>query len=307
MRPLLLTTLVTTAFVVACRNAQDVQVAERREAALKSEALVASQQPLRGMAVDAAAVDNKSPAAPAPGGSPSSAAFQQENLMPTMIIRAGQASIEVDSLALGVARVRELARRVGGFIGNTAMEAGREQAKAATLEIRLPSSRFDEAIAGLSPIGKLESVNISAQDVGEEYVDIAARVTNAHRLEQRLIEVLATKTGKLRDVLDIERELARVREEIERMEGRMRYLRTRVATSTLSITVHEPRPVVGERGSSSVIAEAFKQSWRNFVGFTARVIAALGTLIPTLILMAAGAVAVVALWRRLTRSKPKPE
>ena len=159
----------------------------------------------------------------------------------------------------------------------------------------------------MSPIGKLESVNISAQDVGEEYVDVAARVTNAHRLEQRLIEVLATKTGRLRDVLDIERELGRVREEIERMEGRMRFLRTRVATSTLSITVHEPRPVVGERGSGSVIGEAFKQSWRNFVGFTARFIAALGTLIPTLMLMAAGAVAVLALWRRLTRSKPKPE
>ena len=77
--------------------------------------------------------------------------------------------------------------------------------------------------------------------------------------------MLETKTGKLKDVLDVERELARVREEIERMDGRLRYLRARTSVSSLSITVHEPYPVVGQRGSTSVIGEAFKQSWRNFV------------------------------------------
>ena len=305
MRPVLITSLAAAAFALACGQAAVRQADSRREAAVKS-ALKEVQPAGAPMPADEAKFGMESPIAQPPGGLPSSSALQAEALLPTMIIRTGQASIEVDSLAVGVARVRELARRMGGFVGNTQMEAGGEQAKSATLEIRLPSARFDDAIAGLTPIGKVESVNISAQDVGEEYVDIAARVSNAHRLEQRLIEVLATKTGKLRDVLDVERELARVREEIERMEGRMRYLRTRVATSTLSITVHEPRPVVGERGSGSVIGEAFKQSWRNFVDFTARFIAALGTLIPTLLLLAGGAVAVLALMRRFAR-KPKSE
>ena len=99
--------------------------------------------------------------------------------------------------------------------------------------------------------------------------------------------MLETRTGKLKDVLDVERELARVREEIERMDGRLRYLRARTSVSSLSITVHEPYPVVGQRGSTSVIGEAFKQSWRNFVQFTARLIAALGTIIPTIIIPAA--------------------
>src|SRR5205823_10851551 len=75
------------------------------------------------------------------------------------------------------------------------------------------------------PIGKLESVNVSAEDVGEEYVDVAARMANARRLESRLIDLLAARTGKLKDVLDVEQELARVREEIERYEGRLRYLK----------------------------------------------------------------------------------
>jgi hypothetical protein len=71
---------------------------------------------------------------------------------------------------------------------------------------------------------------------------------NARRLETRLIDLLATRTGKLKDVLDVERELARAREEIERYEGRLRYLRAHATLSTLTISLHEPLPVVGRAG-----------------------------------------------------------
>jgi len=197
-----------------------------------------------------------------------------------MIIRTGSATIEVDSLELAIEKVRLLAQRVGGYIANTSIQSGGEQMRAATLEIKLPASRWGEAITGLRPIGKVEAVNESAEDVGEEFVDLTARVTSARRLEERLVVILATRTGKLADVLAVERELARVREEIERYEGRLRYLRTRVAVSTLSVTVHEPAPIVGEYQGSSVIGEAFKNAWRNFVKFMAGLIASLGFLIP---------------------------
>ena len=78
---------------------------------------------------------------------------------------------------------------------------GKEQTRAASLELRIPSEHFDEAVNGLSPIGKLESVNVNVQDVGEEFVDVQARMVNARRLEQRLIDLLANRTGKLTDVL----------------------------------------------------------------------------------------------------------
>ncbi len=77
----------------------------------------------------------------------------------------------------------------------------------------------------------------------------------------------------------MERELARVREEIERYEGRLRYLRAHAALSTLTLYVHEPVPVVGHAGSS-VIGEAFKQAWRNFVALVAACIRGLGIVIP---------------------------
>ncbi len=203
-----------------------------------------------------------------------------DSVVSSMIIRTGQASVEVDSLQQGVRAVRALAVRVGGYIANSSIVAGTDQSHAATLEIKIPSGRFDEAVNGLQPIGHLESVNVSAEDVGEEFVDVAARAENGRKLEQRLIGILGTRTGKLSDVLAVERELARVREEIERQEGRMRYLRRRAAMSTLAVTVHEKLPVVAGTGSWGVLGEAFRQSWRNFIAFAAGVIAAMGTLLP---------------------------
>jgi len=197
-----------------------------------------------------------------------------------MIIRTGTAGIEVDSLDTAIARVRTLALRVNGFVANTTIQGGRDQLRTASLELKVPSERFDDAIAGLSPIGKVESVNVSAEDVGEEYVDIAARVENAHRLEARIIDLLANRTGKLQDVLSVEHELARVREEIERYEGRMRYLKTRASVSTLTIAVHERAPVIVPVAGDGPILVAFRQAWENFVGLVATFIASLGVLVP---------------------------
>lgn len=197
----------------------------------------------------------------------------------TMVIRTATASVEVDSLEPAIARVKELASRLGGYVANSGVEAGKNRLRRASLEVKIPAGRFEDVVAGLEPIGKLETINVSAQDVGEEYVDVTARMENSRRLERRLIDLLASRTGKLKDVLDVEQALARVREEIERSEGRMRYLRAHTAMSTLSITVHEPLPVVGSAGRS-VMGEAFKQSWRNFVVLVSLVVQSLGVVIP---------------------------
>jgi hypothetical protein len=203
-----------------------------------------------------------------------------DSMISSMIIRTGQASVQVDSLERGIRAVRALASHVGGYVANSSIAEGSDQTHSATLEIKIPAQRFDDAISGLQPIGHLESVSVSAEDVGEEFVDVTARAVNGHKLEQRLIDILGTRTGKLSDVLAVERELARVREDIERQEGRMRYLRTRAATSTLSVTVHEKPPVVAGTGTFGLLAEAFRQAWRNFIGFLASTIAAMGTLLP---------------------------
>jgi Domain of unknown function (DUF4349) len=208
-----------------------------------------------------------------------------------MIVRTGTASVEVGKLDPAIAALRDLAHRAGGYVGTTSVQSGHEQSPAATLELRVPSARFDELVTGLKPLGQVEYVNIAADDVGEEFVDISARAGNARRLEERLVGLLATRTGKLSDVLAVERELARVREEIERYDGRLRYLRSRSAVSTLSVAVHEPRPIVGEPGQNP-IAEALRAAWRNSVSVVAAGIAGAGYLAP-LALLAATAIFLV--------------
>jgi hypothetical protein len=219
-----------------------------------------------------------------------------------MIIREGKATVRVDSLELAVAKVQQLATSLGGYVASTNVQTGSENAREATLELKIPAAKWDQAVGGLKPIGKLESQETSSQDVGEEYVDVTARMQNARRLEERLVNLLATRTGKLDDVLAVERELARVREEIERYEGRLRYLRARVGMSTLTVVLHEHYPVL-EPGQNPILS-AFADAWRNFVGFLAALIAALGWLIPLVLVL--GVLAWIFAWvvKRLTALRP---
>lgn len=216
---------------------------------------------------------------PSPAIPPTSPAQVADTAAPAMLIRTGRASLEVDSLELAIAAVRDLAARAGGYVANSSIEGGDNRLRAASLELKIPAPRWSAVVEGLEPLGEVESITEETQDVGEEYVDLSARLTNARRLETRLTELLAQRTGKLEDVLMVERELARVREEIERYEGRLRFLRSRVATSTLVVYLHEAVPLVGAPGES-VLADSFRQAWRNFIQFLAWIISASGILIP---------------------------
>ena len=197
-----------------------------------------------------------------------------------MLIRTGAATLRVDSLERGIAAVRALARQHGGIVGTQAITGGEHRFRDARLELRIPSERFDAAIAGLAPIGRVESVSVSAEDVTEQYADVDARVANARRLEERLLALLERRSGSLQDLLQIERELARVREEIERYEGRLRYLRTRASVSVLTVTLREPEALMATRPGERPIRDAFRQAWGNFVGLLAWLIAAAGVLVP---------------------------
>lgn len=275
-----------TAFLLACGQADEAGRKEVLEQSRRGD----------GSRADAASLTVASPGAPgsrpesfaaaapvAPPPPPSAARPEEQlpgSIAPSMVIRTGDARVKVESVDSAIVRLHELARRVGGYVANSSVQGGEKELRQAMLELKIPANRFDEAQAGLTALGTVEYVNVNAHDVGEEFVDITARVENAKRLEQRLVGLLATRTGKLEEVLSVERELARVRETIERYEGRLRYLRTRVDISTLTVTVHESEPIVGGLGTGNRIVEAFKNAWRNFVEFVADGIEALGVLLP---------------------------
>ncbi|MEO6068408.1 MAG: DUF4349 domain-containing protein, partial [Gemmatimonadales bacterium] len=115
--------------------------------------------------------------------------------LPTMLIRTGSAEVRVDSLEPAIAALEALARRSGGYIGNTSFMGGEERRRAATLQLRVPSGRFGDVQAGLAAIGEVRSLNVQVQDVGEEYTDASARVRSKRQVEARLIDLLRTRVG----------------------------------------------------------------------------------------------------------------
>ena len=217
-----------------------------------------------------------------------------------MIIRRGQASVEVRHVQDALTRIRQSAAQAGGFVANASLTSGKEERRSATLELRVPSGQFEAVVDALSALGKVETVNSTVQDVGEEYVDIGARASNARRLEARLVEMVATRTGKLSDLLTVERELARVREEIERYDARLRWLEKHTAMSTLELTLHEPFTLI-DQPRPGPLAEALGVAWQRMLGFIAWCIASLGVLIPLGVVIGVGAV----LRRRVLRDAPR--
>ena len=273
--------LIQAALLMACddRSKDNAQATRDRSEVASNKA--ASPVPLGQMGQPAVSPQEASAQAPGTGQWSRGEAF---DLATRLIVRTGQASIEVDSLEPSMADLRRIVQRVGGFVGDASVQSGRNQLRSATLQLKVPASRFDDLTQALEPLGRLQFVNVAAEDVSEEFVDLTARVANGRRLEDRLVELLRTRTGKLQDVLTVERELARVREEIERMEGRMRFLKTSAQLSTLSVNLFEPAPIVASHPGQSVIGEAFKTAWRNFVGVLAGAIASLGFVVPVVVL-----------------------
>jgi hypothetical protein len=198
-----------------------------------------------------------------------------------MIIRKGNVKLVVGRLEDGVAGLVALAAATGGYVAESNVNLGERQGRVARVVLKIPSERWSQAEEGLPSIGKMLRVTVSTEDVGEQYVDLAAQRDNAKRLEERFLRLLETRTGKLQEVLEVERELARVRGEIERMEGRLRYLGERVRTSTLHVELVEPAGLLASPiPERQPLRDALRDAWANAVGFTTGLIRMLGFVLP---------------------------
>jgi hypothetical protein len=217
----------------------------------------------------------------------------------SMIIRTGESRIQVDSLEASVAAVERAAAALGGWVSHSSLQLGEEQWRTARLEVKIPADRWEGLIAGLERIGELRQLTTATEDVGEQFVDLTAQLANARRLEERYLQLLENRTGTLEDLLAVERELARVRERIERTQGRLRYLGERVAVSTMVVNLEEATALLATGPDSEPIRDALRAAWRNFLGVITGGIALLGVVVPV------GALLALALWgwRRARRRR----
>ena len=113
----------------------------------------------------------------------------------------------------------------------------------AHLVICVASPRFNDILSGLRPLGKVKSENISTQDITKEYADLETRTVVKKTTVARLRALLENRTGKLADVLEVERELSRAVTELEQMKGERRYYDRRVAVSSIAVDVYELRQI----------------------------------------------------------------
>jgi hypothetical protein len=137
------------------------------------------------------------------------------------------------------AELEEILKRHNGYMGELKVSAPAEAGRSLTATLRIPAQQLDAAMAELKKLGRVEDESQGGEEVTQQYVDLQARLANGIHTEQRLTEILRSRTGKLQDVLKVELEIDRVRGEIEQLQAEKKELSKRVAFATLNTTVKE--------------------------------------------------------------------
>jgi anti-sigma factor RsiW len=168
-----------------------------------------------------------------------------ENVGP-MIVQTASLTILATNYDEARAAIEKLAAAHGGYVERLDAKAQTGNARDLTAALRIPTKQLEEFLVDVRKLGHVEEETRSNEEVSDQYVDLQARLKSARATEQRLIELLGTRTGKLQDVLEAERELARIRGEIESMQGQSTILVHRVNYATVQVDLNEEyRQVLG--------------------------------------------------------------
>ncbi len=184
------------------------------------------------------------------------------------IIKTGHISMESKNLAGSRKMLDSLVRGCDGY---AASENFNDQGNLISynLSYRIPAEKFDEFLAIIEKgPDKILSKSINAQDISEQYYDIQTRLENEKQVEKRYLELLK-RANTVRDILDIEEKLGKVRQEIESKEGRLRFLDSQVSYSTLNIYIYQKKQLKYEPaerdGFGQRLVRSLHRGWQGFV------------------------------------------
>jgi hypothetical protein len=210
-------------------------------------------------------------------------------------------SLEVDSVEEILARIKTLVDDAGGYISNENVSEDQYTRRYGSVSCRIPADKLDQAMERIGEWGKVDNVSVHADDITDQYYDLEIRLENQKALAKRLVALLERRTNDLKDLLEIERELARVRTQIDSMEGRKRLWDSQVSMSTLVVDLREPLPKIAgdEGGAWRTLLRSFGDAADNFVLTIAGIISASGAAVPLLAVL----VFIGWIWRSMRKRK----
>lgn len=160
------------------------------------------------------------------------------------IIRNAELDLELEKPSEAYIQISSIANTQGGFVVTSESQQIGENGQRMTVIIRIPAAKFDDTLKQIRVLaGRMLREKTSGQDVTEEFVDLTARLKAKHALEDQFLEILK-KATKVSDMLEVQNNLNNVRTEIERIEGRMRFLENQASLSTITIVLQTPQPLV---------------------------------------------------------------
>lgn len=187
-----------------------------------------------------------------------------EDIVERKLIKEGHVTFETENLTSARKAIFEAAGQYKAYVSSD-QEYNYPGRKSNTLVIRVPADNFDNLLNDATQgVEKFESREITVNDVTEEFLDISARLKTKKELENRFLELLK-QANTVTEIVEIEKQIAQLRSEIESVEGRLKYLENRVAFSTLTMTFYESLPEHTAFGQK--FENGFRNGWDNLVWF----------------------------------------
>ena len=155
------------------------------------------------------------------------------------LIRNARVELEVAKFDEAVQKITAFAKEDGGYIATTSSEKQENGKLKGEVAVKVVPENLDRFLLKIRGLGELKNQTLGTEDVTKAYFDTDSRLKNARVMEQRLIDILKTKTGKVSDLLQVEKELGRVREEIEKMQGELKLMDSQVQFATVTISLAE--------------------------------------------------------------------
>jgi len=183
-----------------------------------------------------------------------------------LLVRTASLSIVAADFDAARTEMERIVTAAGGFTGNITATGSRSAARSLSATLRIPDAQLDATIDALKRLGQVTRESRNAEDVTQQSTDLDARLANARISEKRLKDILESRTGDLSDVLSVEREIGRVRGEIERMEGERKALDGRITYATLAVELAEEEKSAMDLGPMPVstrMRNAFIEGWRS--------------------------------------------